>query len=393
MARVEDSLVVPPLLSSFIFHETQLCTNDSWIFWFLLCFQAFLSPYLSAPWNWLRGALDSRITTRGWQHRWFHENDAPQEEYFQVERKTWVSIAPPNTCKCIPLLSHSHQTHCFIPASTHTRGCNSFHVTHSTQIPHFVFRIHPMFCTLSLYTIRPHAQGFLINLCRSTPSIPCAHPQILLMTIGSNPPRQHITTYTHHYVEPIPRPPLHLSPCISYHTSCLAYPSPLSLAWNRHLSTLSCLLPSFGHHQPAYHRDKDDLSRECRHRRQPEEEAPRAPARAAAASSAPSPGRCSWTCSTAERAGRRGGVARSAGSLDQLRGPPEKPLISSSSVAVAVARSGEGRMLDGSKRDESLDLGLSWGYWAQVWWMFAWVCSWRFWVWIWGEGQAQVGRY
>ncbi|WJZ94854.1 hypothetical protein VitviT2T_013679 [Vitis vinifera] len=110
----------------------------------------------------------------------------------------------------------------------------------------------------------------------------------------------------------------------------------------------------------------DDLSRECRHRRQPEEEAPRAPARAAAASSAPSPGRCSWTCSTAERAGRRGGVARSAGSLDQLRGPPEKPLISSSSVAVAVARSGEERMLDGSKRDESLDLGLSWGYWAQV---------------------------
>ncbi|WJZ94855.1 hypothetical protein VitviT2T_013680 [Vitis vinifera] len=106
---------------------------------------------------------------------------------------------------------------------------------------------------------------------------------------------------------------------------------------------------------------QDDLSRECRHRRQPEEEAPRAPARAAAASSAPSPGRCSWTCSTAERAGRRGGVARSAGSLDQLRGPPEKPLISSSSVAVAVARSGEERMLDGSKRDESLDLGLSWG--------------------------------
>ena len=99
-------------------------------------------------------------------------------------------------------------------------------------------------------------------------------------------------------------------------------------------------------------------------RRQPGEEAPRAPARAAAASSAPSPGRCSWTCSTPGRAGRRGGVARSAGSSDQLRGPPEKPLISSSSVAVAVARSGEERMLDGSKRYESLDLGLSWGYWA-----------------------------
>ena len=137
MVRVEDSLVVPPLLSSFIFHETQLCTNDSWIFWFLLYFQAFLSPYLSAPWNWLRGALDSRITTRGWQHRWFHENDAPQGEYFRVERKTWVSIAPLNTCKCIPLLSHSHQTHCFIPTSTHTHGCNSSHVTHSTQIPHW----------------------------------------------------------------------------------------------------------------------------------------------------------------------------------------------------------------------------------------------------------------
>ena len=78
--------------------------------------------------------------------------------------------------------------------------------------------------------------------------------------------------------------------------------------------------------------------------------APRHHRDAAAASSAPSPWRCSWTCSAPERAGRRGGVERSAGSSDQLRGPPEKPLISSSSVAVAVP--------GGEEEDEVL------GFWA-----------------------------
>ena len=71
-----------------------------------------------------------------------------------------------------------------------------------------------------------------------------------------------------------------------------------------------------------------DLSLECRRRHQPEEEAPRAPVEAAAAGSTPTPGRCSWTCSTAEGAARHGDAARSAGSLDQLRGPSAKPLIS-----------------------------------------------------------------
>ena len=65
------------------------------------------------------------------------------------------------------------------------------------------------------------------------------------------------------------------------------------------------------------------------------DEALHAPMKAAAAGSTPTPGRCSWTCSMAEGAARHGGAARSAGRLDQLRGPPTKPLISSSSIVVA----------------------------------------------------------
>ena len=54
----------------------------------------------------------------------------------------------------------------------------------------------------------------------------------------------------------------------------------------------------------------------------PEEEAPRAPVKAAAAGSTPLPGRCSWTRPTQEGAARHGGAARKVDSLGRLRGPP-----------------------------------------------------------------------
>ena len=54
----------------------------------------------------------------------------------------------------------------------------------------------------------------------------------------------------------------------------------------------------------------------------PEEEAPCAPVKVAAAGSTPSPGRCSWTRPTQEGAARHGGAARKVDSLGRLRGPP-----------------------------------------------------------------------
>ena len=98
----------------------------------------------------------------------------------------------------------------------------------------------------------------------------------------------------------------------------------------------------------------------------PADKALHAPMKAAAVGSTPTPGRCSWACSTA---------APSAVSLDQLEGPRRCP---SSLVPLSPSPEVERKVwLNGPKRDESLIWALvGWIRWkaqAYIGWL-SWAC-------------------
>lgn len=149
--RVEDPLVVPPFLSLFISHGTQLFISDSRMFFFFslfLLFIFFLKAILSSiplcSMEPLVESFDFRFTTWGWQCRWFYENDAPQEERFQAGDFLMVLLEHPvlvsssHSFKTIPERKFSVSKQVGSGGSTQSERICVFQGEHATVDPKLV---------------------------------------------------------------------------------------------------------------------------------------------------------------------------------------------------------------------------------------------------------------